>query len=80
LAEELEKVKAQSSDAESSGAGAALIVAAELHEHKTKNEENEKLIEEMKKEIEANSVLKLASESGASEQMEQVKLMHENVA
>jgi hypothetical protein len=34
----------------------------------------------MRKEIEANAVLKLASESGADEQMEQVKLMHANVA
>lgn len=46
-----------------------------MAEHKHKNEENEKIIEEFKKEKEATEALKLASESGASEQMEQIKSM-----
>ena len=73
-------LKANSSEGEASGAAKAVIVAAKLLEHENKNEENEKLIHEMRQEIEANAVLKLASESGASEQMEQVKLIQANVA
>jgi len=80
LEAELDAVKTASSESSGAGVIAAALAATELVEHKNKNSENEKIIEEMKHTLEEQAKASKAREENTLVLVEESNKQKEEMA